>query len=396
MGLFGSFFDLFQGKTTATVNLSVSSKELYEAAQEYQIRQLCFAVCVNMIANALARCEVRTFRGHEEIQEREYYLWNVEPNANQNSTAFWHKVAGSLCEKNEALLLSTHRKDGVEEVVVADDWQTPLHYPDRMNEYRGVRVGDMSYQQTFPEKKVLHLTLHHINVKPVIDGMYQSYYRLVDAAVTHYQRDHGQHWKVHVEQLAQGGENWARDFQKMIEDQVSPFLNSNGAILPEFDGYKYENVSGAGHSTTRDIREMINDIFDFTAKAFQIPAVLVQGQVSGAENATARFLGGCIDPICDQIQEEIIRKRYGYHRWSAGEFVRVDSSAIQHFDLFANAPNVEKLVGSGAFTINDVLRAANQPTINEPWANEHFLTKNIAALREAARSLNGQKGETTI
>ena len=47
----------------------------------------------------------------------------------------------------------------------------------------------------------------------------------------------------------------------------------------------------------------------------------------------------------------------------------------------------EKLVGSGAFTINDVLKAAGMPTINEPWANKHFLTKNIAEIEEAAAAL---------
>ena len=71
--------------------------------------------------------------------------------------------------------------------------------------------------------------------------------------------------------------------------------------------------------------------------------------------------------------------------------MRVDSSSIQHFDLFANAPNVEKLVGSGAFTINDILRAANQEPINEPWADQHFLTLNIGDMA-SGRSLEAQKG----
>lgn len=383
-----NFLRFLRGGTTRTT--TVSSMELFEAAREYQIRQLCFAVCVNMIANALARCEVRTFRNHEEVREREYHLWNIEPCQDQNSTAFWHKVVGSLCERNEALIISCAQDDGREGLVVADDWIPPKRYPNRMNEYHLVSVGEITYEKIFLERDVLHLVLNHINVKPVLDGLYQSYHKLIDAAMTHYQRDHGQHWKVHVDQMAQGGETWAKDFQQMIQDQVKPFFNSNGAILPEFDGYEYKNVSGTGLSTTRDIREMINDIFDFTAKALQIPAVLIAGQVSGAENAVERFLSGCIDPICDQIQEEIIRKRYGYEEWNTGNYVRVDSSAILHFDVFGNAPNVEKLVGSGAFTINDVLRSANQATINEPWADEHFLTKNIATLQESAQSLGAR------
>ena len=75
---------------------------------------------------------------------------------------------------------------------------------------------------------------------------------------------------------------------------------------------------------------------------------------------TPVFLTNCIDPLADQIQEEINRKRYGYEGWKKGDYLRVDTSSIIHFDMFANAANVEKLVGSGAFTINDVLRAANQ------------------------------------
>ena len=100
--------------------------------------------------------------------------------------------------------------------------------------------------------------------------------------------------------------------------------------------------------------------------------------------------------VCDQLQEEITRKRYGYDQWKSGNFLRVDSSSILHFDLFANAANVEKLVGSGAYTINDVLRAANQAPINEPWADEHYMTLNIGAMQSNVRAMNApaQKGGT--
>lgn len=36
---------------------------------------------INIIANALSMCEVRTFRKWEEIREEQYYRWNYEPNA---------------------------------------------------------------------------------------------------------------------------------------------------------------------------------------------------------------------------------------------------------------------------------------------------------------------------
>lgn len=378
---------IFQPKNGVATRTEITCKELLEAGREFQIRNMCYAVCVNMIANAIGRCEMRTFHNEKEVREREYYMWNVEPNVNQNSTAFWHKLVGKVLEANEALVIETRRRDGYGAVVVADSWTPGDQFPSRQNEYRNVTVGDMTYDKTFYEKDVMHIVLNHIDVKPVIDGMYESYYRLISAAMKYFEWDRGQHWKVHVDNMAKADPDFKKNFAEMIQQQIKPFFDSNGAILPEFDGYTYTNLSGEGDKDSRDIRAMVDDIFNFTAKAMQIPAVLIDGQVSGAENATERFLTGCIAPFCDQIEEEANRKRYGYEGWQNGDYVRMDSSSIQHFDIFANAPNVEKLVGSGAFTINDVLRAAGMPTINEPWADKHFLTKNIADIEEAAQTL---------
>lgn len=371
----------------------VTCKELFEAAQDLQIRELCFWTCVNMVANAMGRCEFRTFRGGNEIREKEYYLWNVSPNVNQNSTVFMHKLISKLYLDNEALIVNTLPRDGMDALVVADSWDNQNELPSRQNEYRGVTVGNYQFQYPMYESQVLHLRLNHKDIRPVINGLYQSYYKLVYAAMRAYTWSNGQHWKVHVNQIAQGKEGWAQSFQEMIKSQLKPFFESDGAVLPEFDGYTYEKVGeNSASGNTRDIRSLVDDIFDFTARGLLMPPVLINGSVEGTADANARFLTNCIDPICDQLQEEITRKRYGYDAWARGDYIKIDSSAILHFDIFENAANVEKLVGSGAYTINDVRRAANQAPINEDWANQHYMTLNIAAMSETTRPIEGQKG----
>ena len=387
------FWDwLSGGKARSPTTVEVSCRELLAAAQEFQLRDLSFWICANMIANAVGRCEFRTFRDGKEIREREHYLWNVEPNVNQNSTAFLHKLVAKLLVDGEALVIRTRQREGYDALVVADSWLQNGDYPSRQNEYINVQVGDVSYEKTFREREVLHLKLNHINVKPVLDGLYGAYWRLISAAMKRYEWDKGQHWKVHVGQLASGADDFTENFSRMIEQQVKTFLDSNGAILPEFDGYAYTNEGGKSGVELADIQAQMKDVLGFTAKALQIPAVLVDGSIQGTEDAQGRFLTGCIDPICDQLQEEINRKRYGYDRMRAGDYLRVDTSSIRHFDMFGNAANVEKLVGSGAFTINDVLRSAGLPTIPEPWADEHYMTKNIAALSAETTALGGAEG----
>ena len=54
--------------------------------------------------------------------------------------------------------------------------------------------------------------------------------------------------------------------------------------MPLSNGMKYEelqsNISSKGSIEGRDIREFINDIFDFVAIAFQVPPQLIKGNIA--------------------------------------------------------------------------------------------------------------------
>ena len=197
---------------------------------------------------------------------------------------------------------------------------------------------------------------------------------------------------MHVTQTEQHDPEFNKRFTDMLNQQIKPFFEADSALLPEFDGYDYSEFPAAANSvaasrTARDIRSLADDIFDFTARAFQIPPGLLFGDVAGTQDAMTRWLTTCIDPLCDQLQEEINRKRYGKEAYLRGDYLQIDTSTIIHFDMFQNAGNVEKLIGSGAFSINDVLAAAGQPRIHEPWADAHWLTLNISPIDQAARTV---------
>lgn len=362
----------------------INCQLFFDAAIEYQIRELSFWSCVNRIANAVGRCDFRTYRNGKELRGREAYMWNVSPNPAQNSTAFWHKFIARLCEDNEALIVSRPRAGGIDDVFVADSWGEPYDDPRIAQAFENVTIGNYTYPAPMPSEDVIYCKLNQKDMAKVTAGIFQSYYKLVDAAMKAFCWRSGQHWKVHVDQITSGQDDWQEDFKKKIETQIKPFFESNSAVLPEFDGYTYTNESHntrqASVNTTRDIRALVDDIFTFTARGFGIPDALITGSVADSKDATARFLTDVIDPIADQLGEEITRKRYGYEAWSNGSYMRVDTSAITHFDLFGEAAAIEKIVGSGAFAINDIRRAAGEEIINEPWADQHYMTKNIGAV----------------
>ena len=148
-------------------------------------------------------------------------------------------------------------------------------------------------------------------------------------------------------------------------------------------------LRGADPITRAEVATMVvrlDDVFDFTFNAFCIPVALFRGTATNIQDVVAHWLTVCIDPLAAMLGEEITRKRYGLAGWRRGSYVLVDTSTLQHFDIFANASNIEKLVGSGAFSINDVLAAAGRAEIDEDWARSHWLTLNITRIENAAQA----------
>ena len=68
-----NFFRFLRPKSGTPAYREITCKELSEAAEEIRIRELCFWICVDMIANAIGRCEFRTFVDGKETKGKEYY-----------------------------------------------------------------------------------------------------------------------------------------------------------------------------------------------------------------------------------------------------------------------------------------------------------------------------------
>lgn len=373
------FWDIFRKKSAEEAAQIAESRELFDATLQFQARELAFWSCVNLIANAMGRCEVKTFQNGKPFKGAEYYMWNIEPNKNQSSSAFWHKLVAMCYKHGAALIVSEPYGSGV---VVADDWT--LDDSRTVNEYKNVRIVTRTIER-LPEREVLHIRPNDKFMEPIIAGLNQSFLNMLSAAMQSYQFNAGQHWKVHVDHLTKADPEWLDTFQQMVNKQIKPFFNSQNGILPEFNGFEYEQISGGSKTKAEsgEVRDIIEDIFNETARGFLIPAVLVNGKVEQTADANTRFLTNVIDPLADQIEEAINRGRYGYDEWRRGNYVHIDTSSIVHFDMFANAPNVEKLIGSGAWSVNEIRREAGYAPIPEDWADKHFLTLNISTMQAA-------------
>ena len=366
----------------------IGADDLFGLSAEIHVRELAFWSCVNIIANAIGKCEFKTFVRHRETRGPEYYLWNVEPNANQNSSAFIHKWISQLYSRNEALVIEQNGQ-----LLVADSFDRKPYalYDDVFSQ---VQVGDFTFNRTFMQSEVLYFRLSEKNMRLIANGLYAAYQKMIDYGMHSYQRSRGQKGVITIDTMAAGGSSWQKEYENLKNRDFKSFFDAENAVMPLFKGFRYDDLGSKTYSNegTRDVRAMIDDVSDFTAKAFGIPPALLSGEVQGTSDALDQFLTFCVDPLADMLQEEINRKRNGYGGFSQGTYLQIDTRAIKHVELLSVSTAIDKLISSGAYCINDIRKLTGDQVIDEPWAWQHFMTKNYATVAELLRALSEDTG----
>lgn len=134
---------------------------------------------------------------------------------------------------------------------------------------------------------------------------------------------------------------------------------------------------------------MIEEIYNIVATAFNIPVGIIKGDLAEVNEQTKNFLTFCVDPIAKLYENEINRKMYGEEAYIQGSKVKVDTSRIEHVNIFDVASSLDVLTRIG-FSHNDLLRVIGEELIDEEWANIHYMTKNYQK-QEGGNEKNEQK-----
>lgn len=387
IGLIG-FIKKKLGKDIVPLSGSDLDSALSEIYTETHIREMAFWNTVNIISNAVSKCEFKTYVRGKETKGAEYYLWNIEPNKNQNSSNFINKWLAQLYRNNEYLIIESNGQ-----LLVADSFVKKEYalYEDTFTE---VTVKDFTFNKTFKQSEVLYGRLSEKNMRQVTNALYESYSKLIFYSMKAYQKSRGTKGIFSYETMPVAGTEERKAFDSLIGEKFKKFMESGDAILPLGRGQTYEDIGSKTYSSesTRDIRALIDDISDFTAKGFNMPPVITRGDVQDTSKAVDQMLTFCIDPLVDNLQEEINRKRIGKAEFLKGTKVVIDTRTIKHIDILESATAVDKLISSGCYSINDIRKFMGEEPIDEEWANKHFITKNYTDIEEFLKQLERGEG----
>ena len=365
-----------------------------EKIQEVYYKELAIQTAITLIANAIAKCEIKVYEKNREVKNKTYYTLNVSPNKNENSSQLWHKAIEKMVYDNESIIVEVG--DGL---YCADSYSVE-EYPIIGNLYKGVAIGNLQLNKTFKSEGVFRLQLNNAHIKKLIDGLYEQYGQLMSYAAKNYKKSNGTKYKLVLDQVKASDEKFQETYREVVQKQLKDFVENENAVYLQYKGYDLQDVSPTTNKDSSDFRNLRKEMFEIVAQAFQIPVSLMLGNITNMNEIVKIFLTFCIDPIADMISEEITRKISGdYDNWAKGNYVKVDTSTINHIDILDVAEKADKLIASGTCCIDEVREIIGFDKLGTKFSQQHFITKNYDTVENRLigdEQKNKQLEENTI
>lgn len=380
--------DWFKGLFSSKTGVGCTVEGYSNSVLELYYKKFAIDSVVSLIANALVMSEFQTLENGKEVKKNNYYLFNIEPNKNQNAIEFWHEVVSKLIYENECLIIQLD-----DELFVADEFTTKtyLKFEDR---YEGVVARDFSFDKNFNESEVLYLKLNNESIKKLIDGMYSEYGKLISASIASYKKANGTKGILTLDTLFSQQEDAQQLLDDLFENKFKKYFENPNAVLHLEEGMHYEEKQNQSPTkNSRDIKALIDDVIEFVAAAFHVPSGLIRGNVAGVAEQTDNFLIFCVNPIAKLITGEVNRKMYGKELYLKRTYCKVDTQRIKDVDIKALSSAADLLFRIGVNSINDNKKMLGKESIDEKWADEHYVTKNYQSVLSINDNLKG--GDTS-
>ena len=351
-----------------------------KAAEMLYFKEMAMYIAKTYIANTISKCEFLVFEDGKEVHNELYYALNVSPNYNQNSSQFLNKLISTLYEKNEVLVVPKATRLYVADSFAIDE--KPLHE----NVFTSISIEGLQIEKRLKAGEAFYFKLDDTSVKKLLDGMYNTYSQLMSCAVAAYKRSNGQKYKLVLESMKAGDPNFAQQFNTTIKEQLKTFIESDTAVYPQFRGTDLQVLGGATGANSSDVIQLRKEAFEVVAQAFKIPLPMMYGNITNMQEIVKVYLSFCIDPLADMLGEELTRKTNTFKTWNGGKnYIKVDTSRINHFDILDVADKADKLVASGVCSIDEVRRVLDMPVLGTEFSQKHWITKNYSDVNESLK-----------
>ena len=349
--------------------VSVNTDTMSSSIIEYT-----YKLCIQVVANLVARCEKETLVNGEFDVGKWHYQLNQSPNINQNADVFWRDLIYKLFDNGgEALVIEVAGQYYVADSFVKEE----RSFSD--NIYRDIYVKGQKVRSKnlFLEREVFYFTLENFLGYNAAET--SSFYdHILNVISKQYLKKKYNKPIFEVPGISPiSGKPGETNKLEVLKKQVADFIHKDGDAALVTDGKieigKYESVMGEGYNDDApNILKLSDHTVQMVSQMFHLPKEALKGE----EVSLSTHINLFLRPLLDIIETEINRKHYSRLEFQSGNKIKIKTTTIEKTSAIENAKANDYRLRSGIYSINEIRKGEGEEPIKEEWADSHFMTLN--------------------
>lgn len=379
-GEYVSVFDVFFGKS----NL------------ENYIYTLAEAHAIDIIARTIAKCEIQTFEmKNNKIQENRgelYWTLNIQPNYIETGTKFIYKLLTKLLIDGTALIL-INQLPNKNLLYVAETYNSNNKILTGKT-FSNITIEDdegnsINLNKIYDSNNTIYYSLKNSRLKTASENFKINTAKLLKASQKSFIKSNTTKWKLKSPgpqfalKDAETNEVITREAYK--EKMTEGLMSDEDAIVLLSEYFNLENLTQNNSKSLTDFEGIFKKIGDTVAQKWNIPLDIFYASKTEKSTGTDDFVTMALDIYFELLEDGFNSSLVGKQDYLKGEYVKFNRLNINHRDLIDKASGWDKLISNG-FSFNQLSKFLGLPTIDEDWANEHYITKNYANVKGGAEN----------
>lgn len=360
------------------------------------IYTLAEAHAIDLIAKTISKCEIQTFElVNKKVQKNKgslYWTLNLQPNPNETGTAFIYKlITKLLTDKTSLVIINKTAKRNL--LYVADEYKASndILYGKTFN---NVIVADdegntLKLDKTYNSNNTIYLSLKNTNLNTASESFKTNSTKLLKAAQKSFINANTSKWRL----KNPGGQATMMDAETKKEISYTDYKNKlTDGLFSEEDSiillaeiFDLINLNKDVKKEISDYENIINRIGNTVAQKWNIPLDVFYGNKTEKSTGSNDFITFAVDPYFEILEDGFNTSLVGKESYINGEYIKFNRLNIGYKDLIDKSSGWDKLISSG-FSFNQLCELLGLPTINEEWADQHYITKNYANAKGGAEN----------
>ena len=313
-------------------------------------------------------------------EEKLHHRWNVKPNPYQNAQEFKRKFIRQMLIDGESLIVQEGAPDYY--LHIADSYTEERV---SLNEivYRDIEVDGISFGDK-PADEVYMLKYKNEKVSKWIRQLDDNYVDLFNRLVE-IQKLQSQ-LRIYPKFKTMGSKNGDSQakFMEFLKSFQTAVEEKQVVIAPTQDDYDInENKSAFKGFNIDEVSKMEAIYLSNVCRLYGISPTLFNGELADIEQHRDDFIR-FVHSVMQIVSTEINSKYFaeGEKEYSEKQ-VRLILFFMEYNSALDASKDIEKAIGSGVYTINDVLEMQGRDKVDDEHADRRFLTRNIGTIEEA-------------